>query len=85
MGAWLSYGLGRDNENFPAFMVLLTQGTGKNPGQPLFSRLWGSGFLPSNHQGVMLRPGANPVLYLKNPPGVSARCRDANCSTRLAN
>lgn len=75
MGAWLSYGLGRENENFPAYMVLLSQGTGKNPGQPLFSRLWGSGYLPSSHQGVMLRPGANPVLYLNNPPGVSRDAR----------
>ncbi|MEM1440958.1 MAG: DUF1501 domain-containing protein [Verrucomicrobiota bacterium] len=75
MGAWLSYGLGRENDNFPAYMVLLSQGTGKNPGQPLFSRLWGSGYLPSSHQGVMLRPGANPVLYLKNPPGVSRDAR----------
>ncbi len=75
MGAWLSYGLGRANENFPAYMVLLSQGTGKNPGQPLFSRLWGSGYLPSSHQGVMLRPGANPVLYLKNPEGVSRDSR----------
>jgi len=75
MGAWLSYGLGRENDNFPAYMVLLSQGTGKNPGQPLFSRLWGSGYLPSSHQGVMLRPGANPVLYLKNPPGVSSDAR----------
>jgi uncharacterized protein (DUF1501 family) len=75
MGAWLSYGLGRANENFPAYMALLSQGTGKNPGQPLFSRLWGSGYLPSSHQGVMLRPGANPVLYLQNPPGVSRDAR----------
>ena len=75
MGAWLSYGLGRENDNFPAYMVLLSQGTGKNPGQPLFSRLWGSGYLPSSHQGVMLRPGANPVLYLQNPPGVSSQSR----------
>ena len=75
MGAWLSYGLGRANENFPAYMVLLSQGTGKNPGQPLFSRLWGSGYLPSSHQGVMLRPGANPVLYLQNPSGVSRNAR----------
>jgi len=75
MGAWLSYGLGRENDNFPAYMVLLSQGTGKNPGQPLFSRLWGSGYLPSSHQGVMLRPGANPVLYLQNPPGVSRDAR----------
>ncbi len=75
MGAWLSYGLGRENENFPAYMVLLSQGSGKNPGQPLFSRLWGSGYLPSSHQGVMLRPGANPVLYLQNPPGASRESR----------
>ncbi len=75
MGAWLSYGLGSENENFPAYMVLLSQGTGKNPGQPLFSRLWGSGYLPSSHQGVMLRPGANPVLYLQNPNGVSTSQR----------
>jgi len=75
MGAWLSYGLGNANENFPAYMVLLSQGTGKNPGQPLFSRLWGNGYLPSKHQGVQLRPGANPVLYLANPPGISATRR----------
>lgn len=71
LGAWLSYGLGSENENFPAYVVLLSQGTGKNPGQPIFSRLWGSGYLPSNHQGVMLRPGVNPVLYLADPPGVT--------------
>jgi len=75
MGAWLSYGLGNANENFPAYMVLLSQGTGKNPGQPLFSRLWGNGYLPSKHQGVQLRPGANPVLYLANPPGITATHR----------
>jgi len=70
MGAWASYGLGTENENLPAFIAMVSQGTGKNPGQPVFSRLWGSGFLPSSHQGVGLRPGANPVLYLSNPPGV---------------
>ncbi len=75
LGAWLSYGLGSENENLPAYLVLLSQGTGKNPGQPLFARLWGSGFLPSSHQGVQLRPGANPVLYLANPPGVTASSR----------
>ena len=80
MGAWLSYGLGRENEDFPSYMVLLSQGSGKNPGQPLFSRLWGSGYLPSSHQGVMLRPGANPVLYLNNPPE-SLAIRDVNYST----
>lgn len=77
MGAWLSYGLGSENENFPAYLVMLSQGTGKNPGQPLFARLWGNGFLPSSHQGVKLRPGANPVLYLANPDGVSREDRRA--------
>jgi len=70
-GAWISYGLGTDNSNLPAFMVLVSQGTGKNPGQPIFSRLWGSGFLPSQHQGVLLRGGAEPVLYLDNPKGIA--------------
>lgn len=70
LGSWLSYGLGSENRDLPSYIVMLSQGTGKDPGQPLFSRLWGSGFLPSNHQGVQLRPGSNPVLYLSNPPGV---------------
>ena len=70
MGSWLSYGLGTENEDLPSFMVLLSQGTGKNPGQPLYSRLWGNGYLPSSYQGVNLRSGADPVLYLQNPPGV---------------
>ena len=71
MGAWISYGLGSENANLPTFVAMVSQGTGKNPGQPIFSRLWGSGFLPSSHQGVGLRPGANPVPYLSNPAGVS--------------
>jgi uncharacterized protein (DUF1501 family) len=75
LGAWVSYGLGTENANLPAFIAMVSQGTGKNPGQPIFSRLWGSGFLPSSHQGVGLRPGANPVLYLKNPSGVSSEQR----------
>jgi hypothetical protein len=75
IGAWASYGLGSVNENLPAFVAMVSQGTGKNPGQPIFSRLWGSGFLPSSHQGVGLRPGANPVLYLNNPPGVDREQR----------
>ncbi len=70
LGSWLSYGLGSENENLPAYMVMLSQGTGKNPGQPLFDRLWGSGFLPPSHQGVKLRPGSSPVLYLSNPAGI---------------
>ena len=76
-GAWASYGLGSDNQNMPSYVVLLSQGNGKNPGQPIFSRLWGSGFLPSNHQGVLLRSGDDPVLYLNNPPGISRDNRRA--------
>lgn len=72
MGAWLSYGLGSDNENLPAFVVLVTK---DKTGQPLYSRSWGSGFLPSEHQGVQFRSGKNPVLYLENPPGVEADLR----------
>jgi hypothetical protein len=77
MGAWISYGLGSENENLPTFMAMVSQGSGKNPGQPIFSRLWGSGFLPSSHQGVGLRPGSNPVLYLDDPPGTTREQRRA--------
>lgn len=69
MGAWLSYGLGSENENLPAFMVLTSRGKGNSQG--LYAHLWGSGFLDSVHQGVMLRGGKNPVLYLKDPEGMS--------------
>jgi hypothetical protein len=75
MGAWVSYGLGSENKNLPAFVVMLSQAQALNPDQPLFSRLWGSGFLPSNHQGVRFRAGSNPVLYLQNPEGVDAGTR----------
>ncbi len=71
IGSWLSYGLGSMNENLPGFCVLLSRGTGRPQGQPLYSRLWGNGFLHSLHQGVQFRSGKDPVLYLKNPPGVS--------------
>lgn len=71
MGSWVSYGLGTMNENLPAYVVLTSQGTGKNPGQPIFSRLWGSGFLPSSHQGVQFRSGKDPVLFLNDPAGLS--------------
>ena len=76
-GAWASYGLGSANRNMPAYIVLLSQGNGKNPGQPIFSRLWGSGFLPSNHQGVLLRSSGDPVLYLKDPAGITRANRRA--------
>ncbi|MBT8043705.1 MAG: DUF1501 domain-containing protein, partial [Verrucomicrobiae bacterium] len=84
LGAWLSYGLGNENENLPAYMVLLSQGTGKNPGQPIFSRLWGSGYLPSEHQGVLLRSGSDPVLYLDNPKGVDRHQRRNQLDTLAA-
>jgi hypothetical protein len=71
MGAWLSYGLGSENQNLPGFVVLLSQANALNADQPLFSRLWGSGFLPSAYQGVRFRAGSAPVLYLEDPPGVS--------------
>ena len=70
MGAWASYGLGTENANLPAFIAMVSQGTGKNPGQPVFSRLWGSGFLPGAFQGVQCRASGDPVLYVQNPPGV---------------
>jgi hypothetical protein len=70
IGAWLSYGLGSENQDLPAYIVLISQGTGNSNDQPLFGRLWGSGFLPSIHQGVKLRSVGDPVLYLGNPPGI---------------
>ena len=72
IGAWLSYGLGSINENLPSYVVLLTKGKG---GQPLQSRLWGSGFLPSKFQGVRFRSGKDPVLYLTNPAGIDSQSR----------
>jgi len=72
MGAWLSYGLGSDNDNLPTFCVLVTKDKG---GQPLYARLWGNGFLESVYQGVQFRAGADPVLYLSNPAGVSSESR----------
>ena len=68
IGAWLQYGLGVENRDLPAFVVMVTKGKG---GQPLVSRLWGSGFLPSKYQGVRFRADKDPVLYLNNPAGVS--------------
>jgi hypothetical protein len=67
MGAWLSYGLGSENQNLPAFCVLLSRGRGN--GQGVYSKLWTNGFLDSVHQGVVFSSGPDPVLYLNNPPG----------------
>jgi hypothetical protein len=77
LGAWLSYGLGSDNDDLPCFVVMISQGSGNKTDQPIFSRLWGSGFLPSEHQGVRFRSGGDPVLYLSNPPGVEPASRRA--------
>ncbi len=75
LGAWLSYGLGRANQNLPAFVVLHSSWSSKRDAQALYARLWGTGFLPSRHQGVSLRSQGDPVLYLSNPPGVASHTR----------
>ena len=75
MGAWMSYGLGSENQNLPGFVVLVSQKNSLNNAQPLFSRLWGAGFLPSRYQGVRFRSSGDPVLYLSDPPGVSRKSR----------
>jgi len=69
IGAWLSYGLGSENKDLPAFVVMISQGSGNPNDQPLYDRLWGSGFLPTKYQGVKFRSIGDPVLYLSNPPG----------------
>ncbi|QDV16464.1 hypothetical protein Pan153_10930 [Gimesia panareensis] len=71
MGSWISYGLGSENRDLPTF-VALTSGAG---GQPLYDRLWGSGFLPTKHQGVKFRRSSDPVLFLSNPPGIDNATR----------
>ena len=73
LGSWLSYGLGSANENLPAFIVMISNG--KESDQPLYTRLWGSGFLPSEHQGVQFRGTGDPVLYLSNPAGIDSATR----------
>jgi hypothetical protein len=75
MGAWVAYGLGSPNKDLPAFVVLVSRGTGNPADQPLYDRLWGSGFLPTKYQGVKLRGGKEPVLYLANPDGCDAQMR----------
>jgi len=74
MGAWLSYGLGTENANLPAFVAMTSRGSAKN-GQPLYDRLWGAGFLPANFQGVKFRGQGDPVLDIFNPPGVDSGTR----------
>lgn len=75
MGAWVSYGLGSENENLPAFVVLNSVPSNGMPDQGLLSRLWGPGFLPSRYQGVQFRATADPVLHLSDPPGMTRERR----------
>lgn len=79
MGAWMSYGLGTMNNDLPSFIVLVSKDASRD--QPLYARLWGSGFLPSEHQGVQFRAGREPVLALANPEGVSPHARRAMLDT----
>jgi hypothetical protein len=73
IGSWLSYGLGSENKNLPAFIVLVSKNAARD--QPLYARLWGNGFLPSQHQGVQFRSGNDPVLFLNNPEGYEGKDR----------
>jgi hypothetical protein len=75
LGAWLSYGLGSEADDLPAFVVMISHGSGRDANQGLLDRLWGSGFLPSSHQGVKFRSGAEAVLYLNDPPGIDRKLR----------
>lgn len=75
IGSWLGYGLGSENRDLPAYVVLTSFGTGRPNDQPLYDRLWSSGFLPTKHQGVKFRNSGDAVLYLSNPPGVDEAAR----------
>ncbi len=75
IGSWLAYGLGSENSDLPAFVVMISNGSGNPADQPLYDRLWGSGFLPSKYQGVKFRSVGDPVLYLSNPPGQDVATR----------
>ena len=82
LGSWLSYGLGSMNENLPNYVVMHART--KHAEQSLFGRLWGSGFMPSQHQGVLLRSQGDPVLYLNNPAGVTRNDRRAQLDALAA-
>jgi hypothetical protein len=75
IGSWLSYGLGTENKDLPAYVVLTSWGTGRPNDQPLYDRLWGAGFLPTQHQGVKFRNSGDPVLYLSDPKGIDRKMR----------
>ncbi len=76
-GAWTLYGLGSANRNLPGFVVMVSKDVARTCDQPLYEHLWSSGFLPADHQGVKLRAGREPVLYLPDPDGVSREVRRA--------
>lgn len=75
IGSWLAYGLGSENKDLPAFVVMISQGSGNPNDQPLADRQWGSGFLPTRYQGVKFRSLGDPVLYLSDPAGFSSQAR----------
>ncbi len=85
IGSWVSYGLGSENKNLPGFVVMISQKSAINTDQPLFSRLWSAGFLPSSYQGVKFRAGSDPVLFLNDPEGMSkdTRRRILDLSSKL--
>ncbi len=78
IGAWISYGLGSETQDLPAFVVMISQGSGNPNDQPLYDRLWGSGFLPTTYQGIKFRSQGDPVLYLSDPPGLSSAAQSAD-------
>jgi hypothetical protein len=75
IGSWLSYGLGSENADLPAFVTMISRGTGNPNDQPLYDRLWGSGFLPTRYQGIKFRSVGDPVLFLSNPAGLGSATR----------
>ncbi|MDA7537105.1 DUF1501 domain-containing protein [Akkermansiaceae bacterium] len=75
IGSWMSYGLGSNNKDLPSFVAMVSRGTGRPNCQPLYDRLWSSGFLPTQHAGVKFMSTGDPVLYLSNPEGMSAKAR----------
>lgn len=75
IGSWLAYGLGSENKDLPAFVVMISQGSGNPADQPLYDRLWGSGFLPTKYQGVKFRSVGDPVLHIQDPAGLPREAR----------
>jgi hypothetical protein len=84
MGAWLSYGLGSESDDLPGFVVLVSRGSAVRPADPLYARLWGAEFLPSQHQGTQFRSDGEPVLFLSNPAGLSTQSRRRTLDTLTA-